>query len=422
MHLLIIGLNFHPELTGIGKYTGELAASLAERHTVSVICAPPYYPHWRVEKPYRPWRYQKESWQGVAVQRVPLWVPQQPSGLKRLLHLASFALFTAPLLLQKRTPQPQVIITIAPTLMSTPGALFLAKRSGAKSWLHFQDFEVDAAFNLSLLPQGGWLQKIALYIEGHLLKRFDRISTISKKMHSVLLEKGVPERKALLFPNWVDTQQIYPLEGENILQQELGLASHQKIALYHGNMGKKQGLEILLQAAKKLADMPDLLFLIAGEGAVKAELQDKAHGMRNVRFIGLQPLEKLNELVNLADYHLLPQRAGVADLVMPSKLTTMLASGKPVIAGADAETELGQVLRQVGLLTPPEDAAALAEAIRSLYNDPARAKTLGEAGRQYALKHLEKEVVLANFEKNLKILAQEKDCTTEFTKYTEKKP
>jgi colanic acid biosynthesis glycosyl transferase WcaI len=135
-----------------------------------------------------------------------------------------------------------------------------------------------------------------------------------------------------LFPNWVDTRQIYPLlEGPNPLRAHLGLAPEQLAVLYAGTMGKKQGLEHLLTAASRLQGR-QLQFILCGDGAVRAELENTAKELSNVLFLQVQPAERLNELLNLADIHILPQKADAADLVMPSKLSGMLASGKPVIA------------------------------------------------------------------------------------------
>ena len=153
------------------------------------------------------------------------------------------------------------------------------------------------------------------------------------------------------------------------------------VALYHGNMGRKQGLELLLETARLLASRPEILFVLCGEGPAKNDLVDQAASLPNVRFLELQPEEKLNDLVNLADVHLLPQLANAADLVMPSKLSTMLASGKPVIAGAYPGTQISQVVDTIGILIQPENAAALAESLIKLYENPSERLRLGNLGR-----------------------------------------
>jgi colanic acid biosynthesis glycosyl transferase WcaI len=406
MRVLVVGLNFHPELTGIGKYTAELSAYLAERgQHVRVITSHPYYPYWRVQGRCQGWKYKKETWQQVEIQRCPLWVPRHPTGFTRLVHLATFALSSLPALIAQWRWKPRIVLCIAPALMNALFVLAFARLSGAKAWLHIQDFELDAALKLGLLPGGKWLAGLVARLERLLLTGFDNVSTISERMREHLAAKGVPPDKILLFPNWVDTKQIYPLgDGFNRLRAALGLGPEQLAVLYAGAMGKKQGLEHLLAAASQLQEQCQLQFVLCGDGAVRAELEKSARGLSNVLFLHVQPAEHLNELLNLADIHILSQKADAADLVMPSKLGGMLASGKVVIATANPNTELGQVLRRVGVLVRPEDSPALAEAIVGLANDPQKRDRLGRLGRDYACQHLEKELVLANFKDALEAL------------------
>lgn len=395
MRLLLIGINFAPEPTGIGKYSGEMAAWLAAQgHEVRAVTAPPYYPWWRVQPPYRWWWYYRQDWQGVDVWRVPLWVPKQVSGLKRVLHLASFALFSAPVVLAQACWRPDVVLVVAPALTAAPVAWLTARLSRAKAWLHIQDFEVDAALGLGLLPADGLPARLALAFERRLLRAFDVVSTISGRMLERLAAKGVPAECRVYFPNWVDTDFIYPLPGPSPLREELGFLENDVVVLYSGNMGEKQGLEILIAAAERLRAVPNLRFVLCGEGAVRERLQAQAAGLPNVTFLPLQPVERLNDLLNLADIHVLPQRADAADLVMPSKLTGMLASGQAVIVMAAPGTEVAEVGAQVGIVTLPEDAAALAEAIVFLAEDAKRRTHLGLQGRQYALQHYARESAL----------------------------
>jgi colanic acid biosynthesis glycosyl transferase WcaI len=404
LKILILGLNFHPEPTGIGKYTSELAAYLAAQgHLVRAITTPPYYPYWRLQPGYKAWRYQKETWNGVEILRCPLWVPRQPTGLTRLIHLGSFALSSLPALIGQFGWEPDVVLCIAPALMNAPFALTFARLSRAKAWLHIQDFELDTALKLRLLPGGNSLSKLTERLERALLNAFDQISTISTRMLTHLHEKGLPQIRTSLFPNWVNTKQVYPmLEEVNQLRTTLDLSPDQLVVLYAGTMGKKQGLESLLLTARHLQTEARIQFILSGDGAVRSELVAAARGSSNVRFLSVQPPEKLNQLLNTADIHVLLQKADAADLVMPSKLSGMLASGKPVIATANANTELGQVLKGIGVLVVPEDSSALAEAILQLARSPAKREELGNKGREYAIRHWDTEIVLGQFERRLR--------------------
>ncbi len=173
MRILISGINFSPELTGIGKYTGELAEYLAlAGHEIRVVTAPPYYPQWKVLSGYSGWKYKLEREKGITIYRCPLWVPKRPRGLSRIIHLTSFALSSLlPLLLQLAW-KPQIVISIAPAILSAPFALSVAKLSGAKSYLHIQDFELDAASSLGLIPIRGDPHSFLNKIEIRLYRRF----------------------------------------------------------------------------------------------------------------------------------------------------------------------------------------------------------------------------------------------------------
>lgn len=448
MKILLYGINFFPELTGIGKYTGEMADWLSgQGHEVRVVTAPPYYPGWQVGASYSASRYVRERISPgsvpIDVWRCPLWVPARVSGLNRLVHLASFALSSLPVMLLQVFWKPDVVWVAAPALMCAPGAWLTARLSGAKAVVHIQDYEVDAAFQLGVL-KNRLVRRLALLCERVLLRSFDVVSTISGRMVELAREKGVEARKLVFFPNWVDLSSFAVSRGDAGQVQdsgcnkevsvcdemdsngfadaslptqevpdrasgktpgsvasyraELGIPDSAVVALYSGNMGMKQGLEVLPEAARLLAvSHPGLYFVFCGQGPGKAPLEVSCAGLINVRLLPLQPIERLGALLSMADIHLLPQRADAADLVMPSKLTGMLASARPVVATAQAGTELAGVVSTCGLVVEPDNAQALAQAVLRLAEDRALRVKLGSAGRVYAEQYLDREVVLRRY-------------------------
>ncbi len=404
MRILIHGINYTPELIGVGKYTGEMAEWLAARgHEVRMVTAPHYYPAWRIGDGFSAWRYQKECLNGVTVFRCPLWVPKKLNGPKRLIHLLSFALSSMPILISQVFNRPHVVLSIAPAFLATPVALLGARLSGAKAWLHIQDFEVDAAFALGILKMTT-LRRAIRSLESLIIKRFDRVSTISNLMVKTLWRKGVSKTRSLLFLNWVDTEAICPLEGANPMRKELDIDSDTIVALYSGSMGQKQGIEILFDVAQKLKPHPKIKFVLCGQGSACSRIQSMVSDLTNVICIPLQPVERLNYLLNLADIHLLPQRADAADLVMPSKLTGILASGRPVVTTANPDTQVAQVVHNCGIVVNPEDADAFAESLLWLAEQPQERQRLGKAGRNFALKRLSKDKILSEFENGLQEL------------------
>lgn len=401
MRILIYGINFSPELTSTGKYTGELAMWLANRgHDVRVITAPPYYPEWRVQFGYSKWFWKREDSAKVSVRRCPLWVPKNPSGLKRILHLLSFALSSAPVALAQIIWRPNLVWTVEPALACAPLALLVGRLSGGATWLHIQDFEVDAAFEMGLL-RGEYGRRLILNFERWLMCSFDRVSTISDRMLDRARGKGVLPERLVRFPNWVDISLIQYV-SRSVYRDRLRLRDSDVVALYSGNMGNKQGLEVLAEAARSLIWRKDLVFVFCGEGSGRAALEEACDGLENVRFLPLQPLDQLSQLLGLADIHLLPQRADAADLVMPSKLSGMLASGRCVLATANPGTELASVVAErarCGLVVPPENVDAFVAGLLRLTDDSERRWAMGAAGRDYAEKYIETNSILSAFER-----------------------
>ncbi|MDR2215463.1 MAG: glycosyltransferase WbuB [Nevskiaceae bacterium] len=395
---MIVALNFAPELTGIGKYVGEMTEYLTSSgFDVRVITAPPYYPEWRVGEGYSATAWRKECRHAATVFRCPLYVPKRRSGLHRIVHLASFALSSLPVIFwQAIRWRPEVIWVVEPTLGYVPASWLAGRLVRARLWLHVQDFEVDAAFGLGLV-RSGFARRIAQAVESWLMRRFDRVTSISGSMVARLASKRVPAHKLGELPNWVDVQRIRPVSRENPLRAELGIPADRLVLLYSGNMGEKQGLEMIVEAARSLADHASLLFLMCGEGVARARIEKLAAGLPNMRFMPLQPLERLNELLSLSDIHLLPQRAGIEDLVLPSKLTGILASARPVVAAAPADSDLAQAAAAGGLVVAPGDANAFAAALKTLCADATLRERLGAQGRAYAVARWDRQTVLGKF-------------------------
>lgn len=394
MRILIYSANFAPELTGVGKYSGEMAAWLAsEDLDVRVIAAPPYYPAWQVPRGYRWPPFRREKFAGVDVRRAPIWVPKSPTGIKRTLHLLSFALTSFPLMLMQLPWRPDVVITVAPAFMCAPAGLLVASLTGARSWLHLQDFEIDVAFQMGLL-KGKLLQRVALRMESWVLRRFDTVSTISSRMMDRLLSKGVAPGRISYFPNWVDVSRVGSWRSRERYRAELGIPQSAVVALFSGTLGGKQGLMVLPAAARLLERRSDIVFVVCGDGVMKPSIEEAAAGLSNFHLIALQPEERLQELLGMADLHLMPQSPDAADLVLPSKLSGMLASGRPVVAACRADTEIAEIVGECGIVVAPDDASGVANAVIALADDAARRRELGQRARDIAETRFEREATL----------------------------
>ena len=402
LKILILGLNYAPELVGIAVYTAGLAETLASRgHAVEVIAGKPYYPAWSVDPAYRGgWRRRQQE-AGVDVTRAALYVPATPSGGRRILHHLSFgASVLLPTLMRAVTTRPDVILTVAPSLIAAPVARMAAALCGARSWLHVQDFEVEAAMATGLVSDAGTAARMATRFESFVLGRFDRVSSISPAMCRKLAEKQVAPDRIIEFRNWADIAGIQPLMAPSPYRQDWGISTPH-VALYSGNIANKQGIEIILGAARRLQDRTDLTFVISGQGPNRANLEALAEGLPNILFRDLQPKERLGDLLGLASVHLLPQLASTADLVLPSKLTNMLASGRPVVATAHPGTGLADEVAGCGCVVEPENEEAFAAAIAWLLDHPAEARDFGSAARQRAEERWNRDAIISRVEEQL---------------------
>lgn len=409
MFIQIYAGNFFPEKTGIGKYTGEMAAWLAKRgHQVRVITGHPYYPEWKLAPGYGRAGFRRESWQGVSIHRVPHYVPRdgRVTSLRRMLVDLSF-IFASSVhwlrMLFGRRP-PDVIIAVCPPLLSGIWPGIVGAIRGIPTVYHIQDFQLDAALQLGMI-KSGLLGRLLSAIERRLIRSAARVSSITPAMCRRAMDKGAPAHRVLELPNWSDVHGIHPIARDTAFRRELGVDADQVLVMYAGAMGRKQGLELVLDAAENLQGDARFRFVMVGSGSDAEEMKADAakRSLKNMQFLPLQPLERLNEMLGSADIHLVVQRAGAADLVMPSKLTNILASGRPAVATAEAGTALYEAVAgaQTGLAVPSGDSRALTRALMRLADTPALADELARNARAYAEQNLAQDAILARFEEEL---------------------
>jgi colanic acid biosynthesis glycosyl transferase WcaI len=404
LKILLYSINHAPELTGIGKYNGELTEWLTEQgHEVKVVTSFPYYPNWKIQKPYKgKWWKKEQRSERETVIRCPMYVPSHPSALKRILHEFSFLLSSTLVLLMSLFQKcDAVVCVVTPFHLGIPARLF-SWLKGIPMVYHIQDLQVDAAADLNMIKNKSLL-KLMKSQEKWILKNSDLISTISEGMIEKIKAKGILNKKVYLFPNWVDLDFIRPLPKSESLKEALGFLPSDRIVLYSGNLGEKQGLNMVIEVAHQLRTMEDLYFVIVGEGGVKEKLMKlaKHHQLKNVRFFPLQPYDKLGSLLAMADLHLVPQRKAASDLCLPSKLSTIFAAGGCALITADEGSTLHQIVHQyqLGILINSDNADSFKEGVLNALNG--NGETYGQNARSYAERYLDKEKVLRSFEQQL---------------------
>ncbi|MCF2494189.1 WcaI family glycosyltransferase [Dyadobacter chenhuakuii] len=409
MRILIYGINYAPELTGIGKYTGEMASWLADKkHNVSVITAVPYYPEWNIHDNYKNTFWKKETIKGVEVYRCPLYVPKKITSLTRIIHEFSFLISSLPIWLKLLFAKKyDIVICVSPPFHLGFMALIYSKLKNSKLVIHVQDLQIDAAKELGMI-RNPWLLKVMFQLESFLLKSCSAISTISPGMRRKILLKGFPSSKIMLFANWVDEKVVHPVSKENSLRKQFGIELDDKVILYSGNLGEKQGLELIIETAALYKNRSDIKFLIVGSGGGKLKLETMVAELNvtNVSFLPLQPIEQLSALLATADLHLVLQKKSASDLVMPSKLTGILAAGGCAIVTAFPNTSLYDTVKRnnLGILIEPESVAALKNGIDlALTSDLTIYRT---NARRYAEDVLTKDKILQSFEDKLIHLIQ----------------
>lgn len=399
--LLFFGINYAPEMIGIGPYTTGFAEELVKRgHHVDVVTGQPYYPRWRIERAKRSmWSDSLEN--GVTVRRCPLYVPRRPTFLRRLLHYVSFALFAVlPLLRSVRARRPDAIVAIAPALVAAVIPFLLARILRVPFWLHVHDFEAELACATGFVSRKSVAARLACRFENAMLRGAAQVSSVSDAMSAAVEAKGVPRERVLTLRNWANHADAIGRADGARTRRDWG-AGRRTVILYSGNIAAKQGLDLVVDAARVLRRRRDLLFVICGEGPNRAELEMAAAGLPNLIFRPLHPPAEFAASMRAADIHLLPQLASAADLVLPSKLPNMLASGRAVVATAGAGTSLAREVIGAGLVVPPGDADALARAVVRLADDREMADAFGAEGRRRAAARWSLDLTADRFERRL---------------------
>jgi colanic acid biosynthesis glycosyl transferase WcaI len=403
--ILLIGGNYSPEPTGIGKYNGEMIKWLAEQgNDCTVVTTYPYYPEWKVQSSYgkQCFWYKTETQivkngNPIKVIRCPHFVPKNPSGLNRMISEFSFffSAYLVMMLLLFKKKYNQVITVAPPFEMGLLGILYKKIRGGEFIY-HIQDLQIDAARDLAII-KSKVIINIFLSIEKFILSHADIVSTISVGMIKKVRNKC--QKEVLFFPNWVDVNTFYPVANRHDLKPNYGFETTDKIILYSGAIGNKQGLEAILYCAKSLQNRKDIKFAICGSGPYKANLihlKEKLN-LKNVFFLPLQPIKTFNSFLNVADIHLVLQKSGAGDLVMPSKLSTILSVGGVAIVTASKGTSLYEVISSgnMGILVEPDNEKALLDAI--INSVDSELKEHSENARLYAEKNLSAYKILDDF-------------------------
>jgi colanic acid biosynthesis glycosyl transferase WcaI len=397
MRIIVWGINYAPEFTGIAPHSVALCEFLLERgHDVEMVSSFPYYPTWQKRPEDRGRLYRTDIVNGVPVHRCWHFVPARVSAFKRIVHEGSFV-FTSTLraLFLER---PDVFVVVSPPLLLGVAAWFVGKLKRAPFVFHVQDMQPDAAVGLGMLKQS-WFTRTLYGIEAFAYRHAARVSGITRGMLATFRSKGVAESKLIYFPNAISLKNDEPPPQRGEFRKKHGFATDEFLAVYAGNLGVKQGLEVLLETAALLRAQR-IRFLICGDGAQREALAARAREMElpNFSMLPLQKGRDYRALLVDADVCFITQQAGAGNSFFPSKLLGLLAESKPVVTVAAPECELARSLGDgnFGVNVPPGQPRELARVLDALAKDPQRMAKFGEAGRRY-VEQFEKGRVMENF-------------------------
>ncbi|MEW1688780.1 glycosyltransferase [Streptomyces sp. NPDC091265] len=399
--LLVVSTNYAPELTGIGPYATQLAehwaASGAETH---VLTGMPHYPSWRTEPAYRGvWRAEEER-SGVRVHRRRHYVPPRQSALRRAAFEASLL---AHGLAAPPSLRPDAVISQMPSLAGGVVGARLARRHRVPYIPVVQDL-MGAAAAQSGIRGGGRAAAVASRAEQYALRAASLVGVIHESFIPRVTAYGVDPGRIRLVPNWSHVQA--PSADRAATRARLGWRDCTPVVLHSGNMGLKQGLEVLVDAAR-LA--PEIRVVLMGDGNQRDALLARAAGLPNLDILPPADAAEFTDILAAADVLAVTQRASVLDMSVPSKLTSYFVSGRPVVASvADGGGTAQEVQRSgAGLLVAPEDPAAVLAAVRKLVEQPAAADELGANGPRYVARHLGREAGLARYDAMLTEVLQD---------------
>ncbi|NET10029.1 MAG: glycosyltransferase family 4 protein [Symploca sp. SIO2B6] len=400
MRILIYSYNYHPEPIGIAPLMTQLAEGLVRRgHEVRVVTGMPNYPQRRIYDEYKGKFFCEEERNGVLIQRSYIWVRPKPGLVTRALLDGSFVLTSMFQALRGWSPD-VVLLTVPPLPVCIPAAL-LGIIYSCPVVLSLQDILPEAAVQVGLIKN-----KVAIRVF-EALERFayysaDAISVITDGFTKNLVGKGVPYEKMACIPNWVDVDEISPLPREENPFRQVHDLNDKFVVMYSGNIALTQGLRTVIQAAKLLERIPDIVFVIVGEKKAIGVLENVCRELdvSNVKLLEFQPRKILPQMLAAANVGLIVQKANVVSFNMPSKTQVLLASGRPIIASVPLDGTAANAVRQSGggLVVEPEVPQQLADSIVDLYEHPQKAELLGRQGRQHALDNYSFDEAVSRYE------------------------
>lgn len=391
--ICIFGLNFPPEPTGIAPYTGAFAVELCKKgYHVTAHVAQPHYPEWQIWEGFKQWS-RSDRVQDVAVRRRLHYVPRVPRGFRRLLSELTFGLR----LVFARWGRPDVAVAVSPSLFSTALAVLRLKASPRAPRLVVW---VQDIYTLGLAETGegsGLVQRITKWVEGATLRAADQVVVIHQRFQTfVTAELGVDSERVSVVRNWTHLPKAAPVDAAQA-KAALEWPQDATLAVHTGNMGSKQGLDNIVEAAR-LADLRGVAvqFILVGDGGERAGLEERARGISRITFIDPLDDEKYRLALGAADILIVNEKPGVSAMAVPSKLTSYFDAGRPIVGATDpggiTATEVEAA--DAGIVVQAGDPEAMLNAIIEIAADPQATSRYGANGQRYRASVLDQNAAI----------------------------
>ena len=407
LRIAVLCPHFAPDTAPTGDVITRIVIELAALgHELHVVTALPWYREHSIEEGWQGKMMRREVTEWGSITRVnPFPGDDKRNLVRRAMGFAGFSALAG--LASLRGGRVDAVIAMSPplTMGLTGWGTHLVRRGPLV--FNIQDVFPDAAVetgaitNPRIIAVARWLEKVSYH-------RAAAITVLSDDLRDNVTAKVKPGHRdrVHVIPNFVDTEFIQPADRMTALRRELGIGD-EAVVLYAGNVGFSQSLEMVVDAAR---DFPQATFLINGDGAARTSLEERADGAINVRFSGYQPKDRVPEVLATGDIHLVPLKAGLGRVSVPSKTYSILAAGRPVLAAIDAGTEVPRLLAASngGVAVAPDDPAAFKEALAALLADRTAASAMGAAGRAWVTGAASPRAVAVAYEQLIRSLGSQR--------------
>ncbi len=409
MNLLVICPHFDPDLAPTGVVMSRIAHELIDRgHRLHVVTSLPWYQRHAIEPGWDGQLVRTEKTDWGRLSRVHPFPTDKRNIPARALAFGGFTALATVVGSTSRV-RPDAVLAMSPPLTLGMAGRIAATVRRAPLVFNIQDVFPDVAIELGLLTgdkviRGArWLERVSYRMSDAVTVLSDDLADNVRSKITSGLEPDAAQRQAekvRVIPNFVDTVAIRPAARENSYREEYGLIG-KTVVMYAGNVGFSQSLDLVLAAARAFErSRPDVVFVINGGGSARIDLQRDAADLTNVRFIDMQPIARLPEVLAAGDVHVVPLRTGLAASSVPSKLYSILAAGRPIVASVDVGTEVQRTIERAGagLAVPPDDASAFIEALSRVLDDREGAERMGAAGRLFVERWASPAAVAESYE------------------------